>query len=272
MSETVTVATPDSVAITTTAQRALDSARSMVIDSDAMYQCAAEDLAAVKKRAKDLEEQRTGIVKPLNEAVKRINDLFRAPLDFLTQAESTIKRSMLTYQDEQEKKRRQEEARLRAEAEKKAAEERARIEAQRKADEERARLETEKLEAERQAALTKGDTVAAAKIEAKVEKVAEVAEIKAASSEQQAAAVFVAPVAATIVAPTVKGVATKSVWKAEVENKLLLVQFVAANPQFLNLLDPATKELNAIAKALKSNANIGGVRIYEDKSLASRAA
>lgn len=272
MSETITVATPDSAALTSNAQRALDSARTMIIDSDAMYQCAADDLAAIKKKAKDLEEQRTGIVKPLNESVKKINDLFRAPLDFLAQAESTIKRAMISYQDEQEKKRKQEEARLRAEAEKKAAEERARIEAQRKADEERARIEAERLERERQEALAKGDTVAAAKIEAKAEKAAEVADIKAAASEQQAAAVFVAPVAATIAPPSAKGVSIKGVWKAEVTDKLALVKFVAANPQFLNLLDPATKEINAIAKALKDNARIDGVKIYEDKSLASRAA
>lgn len=272
MSETVTVATPDSVALTTAAQRSLDSARAMVIDSDAMYQCAAEDLAAIKKRAKDLEEQRTGIVKPLNEAVKRINDLFRAPLDFLAQAESAIKRGMLTHQDEQEKKRRQEEARLRAEAEKKAAEERARIEAQRKADEERARLETEKLEAERQASLAKGDTVAAAKTEAKIERVAEVAEIKAASTEEQSAAVYVAPVVSSISAPTVKGVATKGTWKGEVDDKLAMVKFIAEHPQFLHLLDPAQKEINAIAKALKLNHGIAGLRVWEEKTIASRAA
>lgn len=272
MNETVTVATPDSAALATTAQRALDNARSMVIDSDAMYQCAAEDLSGIKKKYKDLDEQRTGIVRPLNDAVRRVNELFREPLDFLTQAESTIKRAMLTYQDEQEKKRRQEEARLRAEAEKKAAEERARIEAQRKADEERARLETARLEEERQAAIAKGDTVAAAKTEAKIERVAEVAEIKDASAEQQAAAVYIAPVVPTFAAPTVKGVATKGTWKGEVTDKLALVKFVAANPQFLNLLDPATKEINAIAKALKANANIDGVRVFEEKSIASRAA
>lgn len=272
MNETVTVATPDSAALATTAQRALDGARSLIIDSDAMYQVAAEDLAAVKKRAKDLEEQRTGIVKPLNDAVKKINDLFRGPLDFLAQAESTLKRAMLSYQDEQEKKRRQEEARLRAEAEKKAAEERAKIEAQRKADEERARLETARLEEERQAAIAKGDTVAAAKTEAKIERVAEVAEIKTASAEQQAAAVYVAPVVPTFSAPTVKGVATKGTWKAEVTDKLALVKFVAENPQFLHLLDPAQKEINAIAKALKLNHGIAGLRVWEDKTIASRAA
>ena len=124
----------------------------------------------------------------------------------------------------------------------------------------------------RSTAAAVGDTVAAAKTEAKIERVAEVAEIKAASTEEQTAAVYVAPVVSSISAPSVKGIATKGTWKGEVTDKAALVKFVAANPQFLNLLDPATKEINAIAKALKANANIDGVRVFEDRSIASRAA
>lgn len=273
MQETVAVSIPDSNALSGSAQRALTSANNLVIDSHEMYQIAGEDLANIKRRQKDLEEQRTGIVKPLNEAVKRINDMFRAPMDFLTQAEGILKRRMLTYTDEQERKRRAEEAKMRAEAERRAAEERARIEAQRRADEERSRMEQEKLECERQTALDAGETVRAAKIEARVEGVKEAAEIRNSAAEEQISMVASAPVITqTTSAPALKGVSSRGIWKADVTDKLALVKFVAANPQYINLLEPATKELGAIAKALKANAVIDGVRIYEEKVLSSRSA
>lgn len=272
MQETVAVSVPDSNALSSSAQRALTSANSLVIDSHEMYQIAGEDLSNIKRRQKDLEEQRTGIVKPLNEAVKRINDMFRAPMDFLTQAEGILKRRMLAYTDEQERKRRVEEAKLRAEAERRAAEERARIESQRRADQERLRIEHEKLKREYQVALDAGETAKAEKIDARAEGVKEVAEIRNDTAEQQISMVAPVPVIAhTPEVPIVKGVSSRGVWKAEVTDKLALVKFVAANPQYLNLLEPAIKELGAIAKALKGNAIIDGVRIYEEKILSSRA-
>ncbi len=272
MQETVIIATPEGAHLTRSAQGYLDNANSIVIDSHEMYQIVAEDLASIKRRQKDLEEQRTGIVKPLNEAVKRVNDLFRSPMEFLTQAEATLKSKMLGYTQEQERLRRVEEVRLRAEAEKRAAEERTRLEAQRRADEERARIEREKLEREHAAALEAGDTVKASKIEARVEGVQENLDIKNDAAAQQVSLVASAPVTQLAATPAVKGVSSRGVWKAEVTNKLALVKFVAANPQYLNLLEPATKELGAIAKALKENALIDGVRIYEEKVLSSRSA
>ncbi len=273
MQETVAVAVPDGGALAGSAQRTLDGANSMVIDSHEMYQIAGDDLAGIKRRQKELEEQRTGIVKPLNEAVKRINDLFRAPMEFLTQAEGILKRRMLNYTDEQDRLRRAEEARLRAEAEERAAAERRRIETQRRADEERARIETERLAKERTAALDAGDTVKAAKIEARSEGVQESQEIKQDAAVEQISLVASAPVVPIMTSvPTVKGVSSRGIWKAEVTDKLALVKFVAANPQYIDLIDPAPKELGAIAKALKDNARIDGVRIFEEKVLSSRSA
>lgn len=272
MQETVAVSVPDSNALSGSAQRALTSANSIVIDSHEMYQIGAEDLANIKRRQKDLEEQRTGIVKPLNEAVKRINDMFRAPMDFLTQAEGILKRRMIGYTTEQDRLKRIEEAKLRAEAEKRANEERTRLEAQRRADEERSRIEREKLEAAKTEALEAGNAVQAAKIEARVEGLAEELAIKADSIAEQVSMVSTAPVVPAFSTPTIKGVSARGIWKAEVTNKLALVQFVAANPQYLNLLEPATKELGSIAKALKDQARIDGVHIFIEMSLASRSA
>ena len=157
----LSVSPPDQDALNRSAQAFLVTAKHIVIDSHEMYQVAADELAAIKGKVKGLEEQRTKLVAPLNQVVKDINAMFKPPMDFLTQAESTIKRSMLTYQEDVDRRRREEEARARAAAEAEAARERARIEQERAATAEKARLEQERLEQERQAALAAGDTVKA---------------------------------------------------------------------------------------------------------------
>lgn len=271
MSETVTVATPDSAALTGSAQRKFEAANSLVIDSPAMYQIAADDLAAVKRHMKDLDEQRTSLVAPLNAVVTRINTMFKGPREFLEGAERSLKTRMLDYQTAEERKRREEEARARAEAGKKAAELRARIGAQLRADEERARIETERLEAERQAALADGNTVAAAKLESKLEKVAEVSAIKQDAAAEQIALVQAAPVAVAV-ETKVSGISTRTNWKATVTDMATFLSCVSANPQYLNLVKVDEKALNQMAKALKSNLNIPGVKVEEERILASRAA
>jgi hypothetical protein len=75
-------------------------------------------LKRVKSTAKETDENRRSWVDPLNAQVKRINDLFRAPLDILTRAESCIKGKLLAYQTAEEEKRRAEERRLAEIAEK----------------------------------------------------------------------------------------------------------------------------------------------------------
>ena len=106
---------PDSMAITATAQRALTFIEGFQITTNEDYALAAEELQAIKSRAKSLETQRTGITGPINDALKAINNLFRGPADLLTRAESVIKGKMLAWQQEQE--RIAAEARRKAEAE-----------------------------------------------------------------------------------------------------------------------------------------------------------
>ncbi|MEM5405807.1 hypothetical protein [Paraburkholderia unamae] len=65
---------------------------------------------------------------------------------------------------------------------------------------------------------------------------------------------------------------TRKVWKAEVENKLALIQYVSAHPEFVDLLDANMPAVNKIALALKQNCPLAGVRVFEDNVLAARAA
>ena len=82
------------------AQSALASANDFVIDSHTMFELASDDLKQVKALQKEVEEKRTSITGPLNQAVKAVNDLFRAPKDYLDKAETTLKRAMVTWTTE----------------------------------------------------------------------------------------------------------------------------------------------------------------------------
>lgn len=79
----------------------LETAQSFVIDSPVMYEMAADELKTIKGQYKALEEKRKAITGPMDAAKKQVMDLFRKPLEALEQAESLIKRTMLTYQQEQ---------------------------------------------------------------------------------------------------------------------------------------------------------------------------
>jgi hypothetical protein len=126
MTEIVTtVEAPDAAALTTRAQQALDFARDIVIDSDPMLQVAAGELQTIKSKAKTLEEQRVAITKPLLEAKRRVDDLFRKPLEYLAEAEGVLKSAINGYQRRIEDEKRRERA---------AAEEAARKEAKRLAE------------------------------------------------------------------------------------------------------------------------------------------
>jgi len=100
----------------------------LIIENQEQYESASEFLKQVKSRIKELDNERKSITKPLDEAKKRVMDLFRKPLDLLDKAEKKIKSVMIAYTNEQERKAREEEERLRKLAEKQAEEERKRLE------------------------------------------------------------------------------------------------------------------------------------------------
>ena len=76
------------------------------------YENSAQDLKKVKGKYKELDELRKSMTAPLDTSKKKIMDFFRKPLDFLLNAENTIKLAMRKFQQEQERKRREEEIRL----------------------------------------------------------------------------------------------------------------------------------------------------------------
>lgn len=244
-----TIHAPDAAQLNNRAQAALKMVESMVIDSQETYDLAADELKAIKSKAKTLEDQRTGITGPINKALKAINDLFRGPTQYLEQAEKIIKGKMLTYTAEQERI---------------AAEERRKAEAAVRAEQERLAREAAEREA---AAKAEADALLAAGNAEKAAEVQAQAAIEAASMAATAQ-VMTAPVVEVSVAK-VSGISQRSVWKAECTDKAALIAFIAANPQFMNLVEVNTSALNQMAKAMKDTMQIPGVRAYEDKTLAA---
>jgi hypothetical protein len=85
------------------------------------YKAAGEILKMVMAAKKRVEELRTKITGPLNQALKAANDMFRAPADELVSVEGQLKRTMVTYQNELAR-RQQEEQRAADEAARKQRE------------------------------------------------------------------------------------------------------------------------------------------------------
>jgi hypothetical protein len=70
--------------------------------------------------------------------------------------------------------------------------------------------------------------------------------------------------------PKVKGLATVETWKAEVVDLHKLVCYIAEDPRFMNLIGPMMVEVNALARAMKDNLKIPGLRVYKDVSVSRR--
>lgn len=102
----------------------------LTVTTQGEYEVAAGILTQVKNRYKELDGQRKEITKPIDTAKKSVMDMFRVPLGLLEKAESSIKRMMINYTEEQERIAREEQLKLQRLAEKEAEAERKRIQAQ----------------------------------------------------------------------------------------------------------------------------------------------
>jgi hypothetical protein len=264
------------LALTNSAQHTLANARTFAVDSPEMLEAAAEDLRTVKTLQKRVEDQRTAITGPLNAALKAVNDLFRPAGEYLKQAETVLKGSMLVYTAEQE--RIAEEARRAAEAA--AAAERARLAAIQREQDEAARKATEAAERAAQEAIAKanaaaqaGDFEAAAAAHEAARHSAEVAQQAQAQAEATAmtAAVVAMPVAAEPAAKA-KGISTSTSVDFTVTDKLALLRHIAAHPELLDLMAVDSVKLRAQVRATGMNTNLPGVTVFAKRTMAARAA
>lgn len=184
----------------------LKQAEAVVILTQEHYEGANGVLKTVKGKYRELDSIRKTITKPLDEAKRAVMDLFRNPLETLSKAESIIKRAMITYSDEQDRIRREEQRKLEAKA---------------RAEEERKRKDIEE-RAKKWAA--KGN-------EAKAEELLDQAED--------------VHVEAPVIAPSIekpKGVSYREQWSAIVTDEAQVPrEYLTVNIQALNKVAQATK-------------------------------
>jgi len=91
-------------------------AQAAILRGQPELEAAAEHLRGVKGYYKRVEDLRKDLVTPLNNTVKKINDLFRPALDLATKVENVWKRKIGEYHTEENRIRAQAEAKLRQDA------------------------------------------------------------------------------------------------------------------------------------------------------------
>ena len=215
------------------ANAVLDNAKEIVVTDQGQYEYCADALKDIKSKSRDLEDERKKITVPIDAAKKAIQDLFRRPKEALIEAESILKKAMIIYTDKQEKKRREEQAKLEA----KAA-----VDRKKKEDQaEEWRKKEEDLRAE-----GKDD---------QADKAADKADEREVEAEQ-----VIAPVAAPKV-DKVAGLSYKDNWFAEVADFALL-------PDTYKL--PDMVKLNKQAKATKDSVPVPGIVFKKERILVSR--
>lgn len=251
------------------AKLALDCAP-LVIDSDRLLELAAQDLKSVKALQHQVEEQRTAITRPLYQALGAVNELFRAPREYLEQAEKALKGAILQFN------RSRAAAFAAAQA---AAEGQAQIERERLAREalqhtreaQQASLAAEQARQQMQAAQTAGDGQAALAAQADAQRLAAQAErssCQAAAAAQTAEVITIAPLAP---APQrLTGIATRLIYSAEVVDLPALVRAVAEGQAPLQCLQADRKFLGAQARALQQEGLIfPGVQARAEHQIAA---
>lgn len=234
------------------------------IDSQAMYESAAEDLRDVKARQKALAALRAHLLDPLNAHVKRMREFFAVPEGRLEAAESTIKGGMLAYSQRIERERAEAQRKAREEEERAAATERERIaEERRKADEARRAAEAKLDEASDAGARTEA-LRELHETELHEQRLQD--EQFAASARPTASHAAVGPAV-----PKAAGMSRRENWKAAPEDNGLakMVAAAARDPQFLAYLTFNQPALNQAARALKGHANLPGVRVFCETSMAA---
>ena len=226
------------------------------------YEEAAELLKKVKGKEKDLESRRVYLKAPSLEAGRRIDEFFKQPLAFLRGIESQVKKAMLSFRTEQERKA----AELQALADKAAAEEQRRLarvalEERMKADREAQEL-TQKAREERDR-LRREELLQEAR--ARQERAQEAGAQLEAEADRLQAPVIVAE------KPKIDGQTVRKVWRWKIEDfSLVPDEYKVLDDQALRLYlqgRPVKIEGGRIVKVAPEA--IPGLSFYEAEVIAS---
>lgn len=235
---------PAAVEAPIAARGMLEVAESLVIDSPAMLQIAANELADIVARGRKLEETRKTITKPMDEAKKAVMDLFRPAVEMIERAERMVRTKVAEYSESERKRV----AAERAESERIAREERE--------QKEHAAREAEKAERD---AIKSGDSDAAI-----------AAREAAEQARNEADAAAFAPPPPVVMEAKADGLSIRRKWKARVTDSATFLLYVAEHPDLQHLFEVDMTALNQLAVATKGAMEIPGVHFYEETISAVR--
>ena len=190
----------------------------------------------MQHRRRKLEDKRESLVKPLNSVVREINALFKPPRDRIDEIVSMAKKKMNRF----------------AQAQVAIANEKAR--------QEREEAARERREAQELADSLRKKAGQEAAVVADV--VVEEAEKKVVKAE--------APAKVATTRGRESSVIITKTWKAEVADLLELVKAVADGKLPTHVLEPNMTALNDMARELKDEGTVNGVRIYQDVATSVR--
>jgi hypothetical protein len=249
--EVMSPATPKEVAAVALqeAMRVLDQSKTIVVASAEQYASADAAMSAIKAAKKQAEAKRVSITGPINDSLKLINAEFKRVDAAFEQALDHYRRPMTTFQQEQDRIRREAEAA--AEKEHRRLEEEARVEAQKKIDEAHRLADEAKQAAQAAVSEDPFSALMAEEAAAEATAAAETASEEARQAIRQIATISV-PVDA---APKVTGAASRNytIWEYEITDEALV-------PMAYRPIDHAS--LSRDVKAGKSECQIPGVRVY----------
>lgn len=210
-------------------------ARALRIVSDVAYQAAAQMLLGIKALRSKVDEAHDPNISRWNKGHKdALADKAKDAMP-LAEAERILKDGMRAYNDEQDRLRRAEERRLAEEA--------------RKREEDRRLTEAAALELQGNAT-------------SDPELLYEANELIT-----RPASAPVVSIASTT--PRVSGIVYRETWKAEVVDLKALVAAAAKEPRWAALLAPNVTAINQMARALKSELKVPGIRVWSEKDIAA---
>ena len=231
-------------------------ALTLLVRSPHEYEQVSGFLSQIKTKFNEIEGHRKHLKEPFIDGGRRVDEFFRAPLQFLKEAEQAAKTKLLNYEAEQRRIAAEEQRKL----DEKARKEREALEAKARAERVKADDEARELARKADEARIVGDLAESVRLRNQADKIVEKSEIKAQTIESKAEQVVAQRVEAYI--PPVVGQSSRTVWKARVVDKV-------AMPEEYKIADIAM--LDKFAQATKGKVAVPGVQFYADQVMSARA-
>lgn len=243
----------------------LEIAGTLTIDSPDMLaeaEAIAGRLASACADSGAIEVERKALTSPFNDLVKKVNEGYNAPRNYITGVLNGVKAKILAYNAEQR--------RIAAALEAAAQAERERLAREAAEREAQAQREAQELARQAQAAQEQGSDVAASAL-------MQQASVKVDEARQEATVAVTALHTRSVAAPVAQAKGVRGTWKGVVTDKVALIKHIAAqlekgDESLLHLVDINESNLNKLAAMQQAALKLPGTKPSFIESLAVRKA